>query len=96
MNESTDEAVEKALHAALATEAELEAEPFTTAVMERIDRAVRRRRALLMAAYAAAIAIVVVNVPDVAASAVAMTPALLAGTMMLAAVCGMVWIATAD
>ena len=84
------------LGAALTAHPQLAAEPFTTKIMQRIDRAAYSRLVLLRAGYAAAGALVIVNLPGAAAAWAAMTPALLAGAMALAAVCSMVWMATVN
>ncbi|HQZ40585.1 MAG TPA: hypothetical protein PLH72_16255 [Vicinamibacterales bacterium] len=95
MNEMPgDEAVEKWLSSALAAEPLGDDEPFTAAVLRRIDRHAGRRRLLLTIGYAAAIIVGLASIPDASVSWAAITPMTFAGMMTLSALCGLVWIAT--
>jgi hypothetical protein len=92
----TDETIDRWLAAVLAAEPQTDGEAFTALVCQKISRQARRRRALLMTAYAAAGVLGLVNVSEASAVLASLTPASLAGSMMLSAACGVVWIGTLD
>ncbi len=96
MNDGNDDHDEQWLRATLATDAGLDDDAFTAAVLARVGRAHHRRRALLGVGYAAAALAAAAGAFDASAVLAVMTPGMTASAMTLSAICSAVWIATVE
>jgi hypothetical protein len=95
MNESEDERLDAALMSALADEP-LAGDAFTGAVMGRLHRRARHRRAILTVGWIAAAVIALATFTSASASSTTVTPALLAAMMVLSAISGLAWTTAED
>jgi hypothetical protein len=95
MNDPRDEAIDTLLKSALAMEP-LADGVFTQGMMDLIGRRRRRRRALLTAGWVSAGAIGLGTFPVAPAAWAAVAPTTLAAMMVLFAISGLIWTATAE